>query len=80
MTLKVFKAGNSDAVVIPRPMLAELGIKTGQKMVVERVPDTEAILLVPVKAKKAKGPISGEFKKWLEGFLKEDALLLDKLA
>lgn len=76
---KIFRAGNSDAVVIPRPMLLELGIKTGQKVVIDRVPDTAAILVSPVSKKKTKDLTSVEFRKWLAGFLKEDALLLDEL-
>lgn len=77
---KIFKAGNSNAVVIPRPMLLELGIKTGQEMVIERVPDTEAILVAPVKKRTAGSVVSAEFKKWLANFIHEDALLLDELA
>lgn len=80
MTGKVFRAGNSDAVVIPRPMLLELGIRTGQEMVIERVPDTEAILVAPVKKKTVGSGVSAEFKKWLTSFIHEDALLLDELA
>lgn len=80
MTGKIFKAGNSNAVVIPRLMLLELGIKTGQKVVIERVPDTEAILVAPMTKKTTQTGVSAEFKKWLKNFLQEDALLLNELA
>lgn len=79
-TLSIFRAGNSAAVTIPKPLLNDLGLRVGQKVVVEKVPDTDALLMTPAKKKREKTKLNAEFKKWLAAALKEDAGLLDELA
>ncbi len=80
MTGKIFKAGNSNAVVIPRLLLQEWGLHTGEELFLEKVPDSEAVLIFPAKKKVKDGAVTEEFKKWLDGFLDENAEILDELA
>jgi antitoxin component of MazEF toxin-antitoxin module len=79
-TVKIFRAGNSDAVVIPRPLLREIGVRVGEEVVVEKVPDGKAVIVTPVKDKTRKTPVKGEFDRWFKMFLKENSGILDDLA
>ena len=47
MTGKVFRAGNSDVTTLPQPLLQEWGVGTGAELTLEKVPDSEAILVFP---------------------------------
>ena len=76
----VFKAGNSDVVAIPKYISSELGIKTGNKVLVKVIEDGVLIQKVSKKKIKETAATTREFKKWLEGALKEDAEILDELA
>ena len=80
MTGKVFRAGNSDVMTLPQPLLQEWGVGTGAELVLEKVPDSEAILVFPARKKTKNGAVTEEFKKWLDGFLDENAEILDELA
>lgn len=80
MTGKIFKAGNSNAIIIPQPLLQEWGVDTGEELTVEKVPDSEAILVFPTRKKTKSNAVSSEFNKWIDTVLKEDADLLDDLA
>jgi AbrB family looped-hinge helix DNA binding protein len=82
-TQSVFKAGNSNVVAIPKHLSDELGIKPGQRVVVVKVPNEEAIIIrkeVKVKEKEERGVVSKEFKRWLARVIKEDKETLDELA
>lgn len=79
-TQTVFQAGNSYVVSIPKHLVKEMGIKTGQKVIVEKVPDMDAFLVTTKSVKHAPKSVQTEFKRWLATFLKEDAELLDELA
>jgi antitoxin component of MazEF toxin-antitoxin module len=79
-TQTIFKVGNSNAVAIPSHLMKELGFKHGQKVVVERLPDTDGIIIVPEEKKPSKKKLATEFKRWLDTFLQEDGALLDELA
>jgi len=79
-TGKIFRAGNSDLVAIPQPWLREWGVSTGQEVFLEKVPDSDAVLVFPARKKSKNRATAGEFKKWLDVVLKEDADLLDELA
>lgn len=79
-TVKVFKAGNSDVMTLPQPLLREWGIQTGGELTVEKVPDSEAILVFPTRKKTKSNAVSAEFNKWLDGFLDENAEILEELA
>lgn len=78
----VFRAGNSDVVTIPKFIGDDFGIKTGQKVVVDKAPNGEGILIRKVgKTLKTGGAkVDLEFKKWLGDALKEDKEILDELA
>jgi antitoxin component of MazEF toxin-antitoxin module len=78
----VFRAGNSDVVTIPKFIGDDFGIKTGQKVIVDKAPNGEGILIRRVdKTLKAGGTKVGlEFKKWLKKALVEDKEILDELA
>lgn len=81
-TQTVFKAGNSNVVAIPKDLSRELKITPGQKVIVAKIPEEEAIVIKKVtKTKKTKeSAINREFKSWLEKTLKEDEEILDELA
>lgn len=79
-TQTIFQAGNSTVVSIPKSLVKELGIKTGQKVHVSRIADTDKIVITPHTKKKYVKATQAEFKKWLDSFLKEDGTLLDELA
>lgn len=81
-TQTVFRAGNSNVVAIPKDLSRELKITPGQKVIVAKVPEEEAIVIKKVtKTKKTKeSTISREFKSWLKKTLKEDEEILDELA
>lgn len=79
----VFKAGNSEVVAIPKAIIRDLNIKPKQKVVVEMAGDdafvVRKVTKISTTPKKSAG-ITREFKKWLEGAMKEDAEILDELA
>lgn len=80
-TQTIFQAGNSLVVSIPKSLVKELGIKTGQKVQLSRIADTDKIEIIPqLKKKKPAKASKLEFKKWLDTFLQEDGALLDELA
>lgn len=81
MIQTIFQVGNSNVVSIPSRMLQEIGMKKGQQVIVDRVPDSDAIIVRPVVKKHAKKEsVSKEFQEWLDSFIKEDGALLDELA
>jgi antitoxin component of MazEF toxin-antitoxin module len=80
-TQSIFKVGNSHVVAIPAHLMKDLGLKNGQKVVVEKSPDTDAVTVTPYgRATKTPTKITQEFHLWLESFLTEDKELLDELA
>lgn len=80
MTVKVFRAGNSEVMTIPRSILQEIGVKVGQEVAVERVPETKSFIVTPVEEKIKKTPAKDELEKWFAMFLKENGGILDDLA
>jgi antitoxin component of MazEF toxin-antitoxin module len=81
MIQSIFQVGNSNVVSIPSRLLQEIGMKKGQKVTVDRIPDTDAIIVRPVvKKQTVASSETKEFQQWLNSFLKEDAQLLDELA
>lgn len=73
---KVFRAGNSDVVALPKEVMDRRGIKRGGKVVIEEVPELDWIVIKKVGSKKIK---KGELDKWLESALREDGEILDEL-
>lgn len=81
-TQTIFRAGNSNVVAIPKDIQEELGLKRGQKVVVEKTPNGDAVIKKVDRANRRvkKSAVSEEFEKWLDQVLKEDAEILDELA
>lgn len=77
----VVQIGNSDGVTIPAHLMTELRIKRGQKVVVDRIPDTENLVIITKPLIKTdKTELTREFQTWLASFLKEDKEVLEELA
>ena len=79
-TLTIYQAGNSAAVTIPHQYLEEWQVAVGQSVVMEKIPETKALLITPVRKTVVKSGVTIEFKKWLANFLDEDAAILKGLA
>lgn len=80
---RVFRAGNSDVVAIPKNLLKDLGIKTGQRVTLEKTLQGDALVVkkvVRAKSRATKKEVDMEFKKWWEVFIKENGETLDELA
>lgn len=80
-TQTVFKAGNSNVVTIPKHLLEELSIKSGEKVSVQKSQSEDGILIKKANKSDQKN-ISPEknFKIWWREFLKENSEVLDELA
>lgn len=82
-TQQIFQAGNSSVIAIPKHLLRDLNLKAGQKVVVDKTDDGEALIvrkaIRPLKRAK-KSVVDKEFKKWLDTFMKENGEILDELA
>jgi antitoxin component of MazEF toxin-antitoxin module len=76
----IFQVGNSNAVTIPPHLMKELGLKKGQEVIVDRLADTDAIIVTPKNKASSPKLTEKEYKKWLTNFLEEDGDLLDELA
>lgn len=84
-TQRVFQAGNSNVVAIPKSLMRDVGFKSGQKVMVEKTQSGDAIIIKKaIKAKTAPRTfhpvVSHEFKKWLDQFMEENGGILDELA
>ena len=78
---KVFKAGNSNVVAIPKHLAKEINLKSGQKVVVEKAQNEEGLIIKKLeKTKSKKRVVDEDFKKWWKAFLKDNAEILDELA
>lgn len=76
----VFKAGNSNVISIPKALLEEMEIKTGQKVMLEKSPHDQSFILRKVQKSPKKEKVSDkEFKKWLDNVLKSDKEILHEL-
>lgn len=76
----IFKAGNSNVVAIPSSMVDELGLEVGQKVVVDKIPGEDGVIVTKSNSKVAKKRLAGELQKWLKGVLVEDKEILDELS
>ncbi|MBI5613450.1 AbrB/MazE/SpoVT family DNA-binding domain-containing protein [Candidatus Gottesmanbacteria bacterium] len=78
-TTTISQLGNSNAVILPSPIMKEAKWRRGQKMTIDFVPEANGIFIRPAKKTTSSRP-QVEFQEWLNTFLKEDAELLDELA
>lgn len=83
-TQTIFQAGNSFVVAIPQHIARDMGLKVGQKVIVDRSVDGEKIEVKPTQKKvkniKQSRASDAEFQAWLNMVLEEDKELLDELA
>jgi antitoxin component of MazEF toxin-antitoxin module len=78
---RVFKAGNSNVVSIPKHLLQEVDIKSGQKVIVEKSQNEGELIIKKVgKSKFKKSRVDEDFKKWWKAFLRDNEDVLDELA
>ncbi len=80
MKQKIIKVGNSAAVLIPKSVLDEEGVKIGTTVNSTHKADMGSYVIDFPKKTKAKSPASREFNRWLDQFIEEDGELLDELA
>jgi len=77
----IFRAGNSAVVAIPKDVAQEVGLRSGQKVVVSKLAQGQGVLVQKVSQKpKKESKVSTEFKKWLDTVLEEDEEILNELA
>ncbi len=77
----ITQLGNSDAVIIPATLMKDIGLKRGQKVIMDRLGDTENLVIITKPTKKvSQSAVTAEFQTWLSSFLEEDKSLLDDLA
>lgn len=79
-TQTIFKVGNSNVVAIPSNLMKELGLKKGQEVVVDRIPDSNAIVVTPKNSDKTNPLSQEEYDRWVKKFFNEDGALLDELS
>lgn len=80
---KVFQAGNSQVVAIPKDLVRELGFRVGHKVVMTKTPDGQGLVVMRVEegpSKKTKAKSNKEFDQWLAMILEEDKDLIQELA
>lgn len=75
----VFKAGNSDAVVISPEIKKKTGIKTGSKIVVGVASDGKTIVINEV-GDKTKATLTTDFFEWMKSFNREYGSALAELS
>lgn len=83
-TQTLFQAGNSTVVAIPKHLARELNLTIGKKVVLDKSPDGEGLIVKRVKkqinAKQKPDAARVEFDKWYNEFIKENGEILDELA
>ena len=81
-TQKIFQAGNSAVVAIPKELLRKHNLKAGSLVTIKSSPDDSQIVVEkPTVAKPAQKTASEkEFKNWLKQALQENSEILDELA
>jgi antitoxin component of MazEF toxin-antitoxin module len=80
---KVFQAGNSQVVAIPKDMAREMGFKVGRKVIMEKTPDGRGVVIMRADEgtpKLSKVKANAEFQSWLTTVLDEDKDLIIELA
>lgn len=73
----IFKAGNSNVVTIPAELMKELNLRVGEKVMVEKTPVGEGLM---IKKNNSKSGYKDELDQWFKVFIKENGKILDELA
>lgn len=66
---KIFKAGNSNVVAIPKNYARQLGLKSGQEVAIDVDPNRDMLTVQkssPKAGKKKKTAVDREFEEWLD--------------
>lgn len=80
-TTTISQLGNSNAVILPSPIMQEAKWRRGQKMTIDYVSQAGGVFIRPIaKTSTPSSRSQKEFQTWLDGFLQEDGALLDELA
>lgn len=81
-TQKIFQAGNSAVVAIPKELMRKLNLKPGSPVTIKISSDNSHIMVEkPTVAKPTQKTASEkEFRNWLAQTLEEDSEILDELA
>jgi putative addiction module antidote len=79
MEQKIIQIGNSTGVIIPKALLNQIGLETGQEVIIEQDPSTNT-LIIAKKGAKAKRSITPEFIDILERVNKQYGSVLKELA
>lgn len=80
---KVFQAGNSQVVAIPKELAREVGFSVGKKVIMEKTPNGKGVIIMRADTstqKTSKSRSDAEFKAWLTQFMQENGEILDELA
>ena len=72
----IFKAGNSNVVTIPTELMQQLNFQVGERVVVEKSPVGEGMLI----KKSGQVKYTDELNQWFKVFIKENGEILDELA
>ena len=79
MKQKIIKVGNSAAVLIPKSVLDEEGVKIGATVNSTHKADMGSYVIDFPKKATGRSPASHEFNRWLDQFIEEDRGLLQEL-
>lgn len=77
LTQKIFKNGNSVAVVIPKQYLKELHLRDGSEVVVEK---KEQSLVIRSKKQELASDVDPKFMKMVDEFIQDHKDVLTELA
>lgn len=72
----IFKAGNSNVVTIPAELMQQLNFRVGEKVVVEKSPVGQGLVI----KKSGLVKYTDELNQWFKVFIKENGKILDELA
>lgn len=72
----IFKAGNSNVVTIPTELMQQLNFRLGEKVMVEKSPVGQGLII----KKSGRGKYTDELNQWFKVFIKENGKILDELA
>lgn len=84
-TTTISQLGNSNAIILPSPIMQEAKWRRGQKMIIDYIPQTNSISVRPVEknrttTKQTSRASEVEFQKWFNEFIDENGEILDELA
>ncbi len=79
MEQKIIQIGNSTGIIIPKALLNQIGLETGQVVLIEQDPTTNTLIIVK-KGAKTKRSVTPEFMDILDRVNKQYGSALKELA